>query len=190
MPVKRGRFPGRRGSCPGPRAAAALVLALAAGPGLADPGAFGPLGDLAGRCFTGTLPNGHVDTHCYRRLYGGAFIRDRHVVTGGPRAYCGETVYAPARDQEPMRFWYWASSGDVSEGSVEVRDDTLVFPETVTTGTEAVEYRTTWRLSGDGYRSLMERREDGEWSVVWDIGFAPVQGVDAGRYAEFCEDTE
>ena len=147
---------------------------------------FGPVGDLAGRCFTGTLPNGHVDVHCFRAIYGGAFIRDRHVVTGGAGPYCGQTLYAPVRDEEPIRFWYWANSGDVREGTVLIRPGALVFPETVRSETGTVDYRTTWQLAPDGYRSVLEQRRDGEWVLLWDVEFAAVE--DPGRYAALCED--
>ena len=47
-----------------------------------------PFAFLVGSCWTGTFPNGtSTDTHCFEPVYGGLFIRDRHVVRGARTPY-------------------------------------------------------------------------------------------------------
>jgi hypothetical protein len=44
-----------------------------------------PLGFMVGSCWRATFPNStNSDTHCYTAMFGGRYVRDVHVVAGGP----------------------------------------------------------------------------------------------------------
>jgi hypothetical protein len=51
---------------------------------------FQPLAPLVGSCWRATFPNStRTDTHCYTAMLGGRYVRDVHVVEGGPAPYAG-----------------------------------------------------------------------------------------------------
>lgn len=79
------------------------------------PPAFAPIASLVGHCWRGTLPDGSVDTHCFRRT--GAGVRDAHVVRrDGKAVYRGETDYV-VRDAH-LRWSYRNAGGPVKAGGV------------------------------------------------------------------------
>lgn len=123
----------------------------AAAPSVADP--LDGLAFLVGHCWRGELSPGVHDTHCFDRLYGNHFVRDRHEVTGG---YSGETLYSQSRTDEGAEYTYWASSGGVSRGTMRVVGDVLDFGDEVHRTRNGRELRiaTSWhRVREDAYEA-------------------------------------
>jgi hypothetical protein len=127
---------------------------------------FAPMAFLVGSCWVGTFPDGkQTDEHCFEWAYDGKFIRDRHVVRGGP-PYSGETFYAWDAANKHVGYWYFSSMGTVQEGYVEETKEGLVFPS-ATPGAEG-EVRSVWtRLGSDGYRVNATQRKGGAWKTLF-----------------------
>src|ERR1700754_2396321 len=89
-----------------------------------------PLAFVAGSCWRGTFPDGRqTDTHCFTPIYGGAFIRDVHVVEGAPQLYSGETLYRWDAALGGIEYDYYASDGSHSRGAARPAANGLLFPE-------------------------------------------------------------
>ena len=130
------------------------LAALAALPGAAAPpqglAAFGP---VAGRCWSGDVGQGAVDTHCFAPVYGGAHLRDSHrVIVGGRTVYSGETLYS--REGPRISFTYWNSLGGVGRGTATPVDGGIDFAMTMRgnpdEAEQAIASRWRWRQP-DGY---------------------------------------
>ena len=132
-----------------------------------------PLAFLAGSCWRGTFPDGRrTDTHCFTSLYGGAFVRDRHVVEGGPQPYSGETLYRWDAESRAIRFDYYASDGSHSGGAALPAANGLVFPEESyrTADGSPMLIRSSWSRDGDDvYVVLSEAREGEAWRRLWQM---------------------
>jgi hypothetical protein len=156
-----------------------LALALVAG---AEPaaGASGPievraelkpLQFLVGSCWTGTFPDGaKTDTHCFEPVFGGLFIRDRHVVHGAKTPYEGETIHAWDPKQKRLVFTYWASSGSISTGFAEPQaSGEIVFPEdNVSSGGRQI-IKSVWTPHADSYDVTVSEQKDGQWRELWHM---------------------
>ena len=57
------------------------------------------------------------DTHCYEPMYGGKFIRDKHVVKGKQGDYLGETTYGFDPRAKQIVYWYISSDGDIDSAA-------------------------------------------------------------------------
>ena len=128
-----------------------------------------PFAFLVGSCWTGTFPDGkRTDTHCFESVYGGHFIRDRHVVKGG-KPYEGETLYAWDATAGKVVFTYWNSDGGISTGSAEPGSGEIVFPEEhALKGGGQMKIRTVWTPKGaDAYEVHTTQFKDGEWREMW-----------------------
>ncbi len=153
-----------------------LVLSFISPASQAD---FQTLNQLAGQCWQATFPDGKkVDTHCFSQVYGGAFIKDQHVVCGSEKPYYGETWYVYDSKQETVTYHYYNSFGGVSDGSVAFKQQQLLFPdETYQQGEQSVTYRTTWSLADGQYTSAMQQQDaehvDG-WKPIWQMVFKPI----------------
>jgi hypothetical protein len=151
-----------------------LVFALAAGPQPAAPAAAAsvraelkPLAFLVGSCWTGTFPDGKAtDTHCFEPVYGGQFIRDRHVVRGGKVPYEGETIHAWDAARKTLVFTYWANDGSISTGTAEPQPSgEIVFPEEHSAG---LRMKSVWTPRGpDAYDVWAAELKDGQWKEQW-----------------------
>ena len=127
---------------------------------------------LAGSCWKGTFPDGkRTDEHCFEWIYGGQYLRDRHVVAGGPSPYGGETIYFFDASSKTVQYLYINTLGGASRGSVAVRDGALVFPEDkYSDGKQEQTYRSAWRRDGDdAYFVLTEVRSGDGWKEAWRI---------------------
>ena len=159
-------------------ASLALALALAA-PALASSEAGHPLAPfehLVGGVWIGSFPDGQqTDEHRYSWVYGKTFLRDVHVVRKDGRAiYEGETLYGWDSEAEAIFFWYWASSGGVSQGTLVPEGEIWVARERHAgrPGEEAAEMRSTLDLRGEGsYEAATARLTDGVWKELWAITF-------------------
>lgn len=138
--------------------------ALAAGP----PAHFQPMAFLAGHCWKGTFPDGRqTDEHCFEWMYGGQFLRDRHIVGSGP--YGGETLYWWDAEAKVVSYIYFNADGGVSRGNMRPRNGALEFPEERyrAEGVEQV-YRSRWRQDGgDAYLVVTERQTATGWIEAW-----------------------
>lgn len=141
-----------------------------AGAQSSDGGHFKPMAFLVGSCWKGTFPDGKsTDEHCYEWLWGGKFIRDRHVVKSSRPDYEGETVFAWDATKKQIVFWYVTNQGFYTTGTLEPRDGELVVPETVV-GDKTSEMKTVIRPSGpDAYTVRSEMKEASGWKEQWTM---------------------
>jgi hypothetical protein len=126
-----------------------------------------PFEFLLGSCWTGTFPNGtSTDTHCFEPVYGGLFVRDRHVVRGAKTPYEGESIHAWDATQKKLVFTYWASNGAVSTGTAEPQaSGEIVFPEAHSGGASI---KSVWTPRGpDAYDVWVAEMKDGQWREQW-----------------------
>jgi hypothetical protein len=150
-----------------------FALVLAAGP--AAPAQvreeLKPFQFLVGSCWTGTFPDGKAtDTHCFEPVYGGQFIRDTHVVKGGPKAYEGESIHAWDAQKKKLVYVYWANSGSISFGTSEPQaSGEIVFPlADVASSAGTVAIKSTWTARGaDSYEVSSSQLESGQWRELW-----------------------
>jgi hypothetical protein len=156
---------------------AAVALIAVAGPARAqspapspDLGNFKPMAFLVGSCWKGTFPDGKsTDEHCYEWLWGGKFIRDRHVVKSSRPDYEGETVFAWDDTKKQIVFWYFTNQGFYTTGTMEPRDEGLVVPETVV-AEKTSERKTVIRPNGpDSYTVRSEAKEPTGWKELWTM---------------------
>jgi hypothetical protein len=153
-----------------------LAAALAAAPALgaqtsAEPSNFRPLEFLIGHCWIGTFPDGkQTDEHCFEWMYGGKFVRDRHIVRGGAEAYEGESTYSWDPKAKRINFAYYNTAGEVTSGYVEETAEGIVFPQKHQTATGTMELKTVWtRPSPDSYRVWVGQKKGADWKVLWTM---------------------
>ncbi len=144
--------------------------------GAAGEGALQPLGFLVGHCWSGKFPDGKAtDTHCFESVYGGRFIRDRHVVRGERPDYSGESMYWHDGRTGKVSYIYFNSDGGVSTGMLAEQGMRLQFGDEVYTAPDGkvTKYRTVWdRKGSDGYVAITEQQKDDEWVEAWRVEFA------------------
>ena len=130
-----------------------------------------PLQLLVGSCWTGTFPGGtSTDTHCFEPVFGGAFVRDRHIVRGGKTPYEGETIYAWDAGRKQVVYTYWASDGGFSTGTMETAEGALVFPESHERDGRIVKMQNVWTITGkDSYDVVVSQWKDGRWAEMWKM---------------------
>ena len=112
-----------------------------------------------------------TDEHCFEWLYGGQYLRDRHVVTGAPKPYAGETLYYFDASSKSVQYLYINVLGGASRGSVVSREGVLEFPEDkYSDGEQEQTYRSSWTRDGDdAYFVLTEVRAGEGWKEAWRI---------------------
>jgi hypothetical protein len=157
-----------------------LMMMVAANPAPApatDP--LQPLAFLVGACWSGDFPNGAGrDTHCFEPVFGGKFVRDRHLLRGKRPDYAGETLYAWDAKQQRIAFWYWSSDGDFENGSALPAADGLDFPEHSVEGPTPITLRAHWRrLDADHYETIQERKDGDTWRSAWKVEYHRVPGA-------------
>lgn len=143
-----------------------------------------PLQYLVGQCWSAKFPNGTAtDTHCFESVYGGAFIRDRHVVRGLKGPYEGETIYAWDPKQKKLVYTYWASDGGTSSGTAEPgAEGELLFHESYSSSEQKLELKTVWtRRADDGYDVRVSQQKDGAWAEMWHLSFRRDDGAAPGE---------
>lgn len=140
---------------------------------------FNGLDQLVGQCWQATFSDGvKVDTHCFSEVYQGAFIKDQHVVCGGKEPYYGETWYVYDTDKKTITYRYYNSLGGISDGSIQFKDNQLIFPdETYQQGEKRTTYRTTWSLGEQQYQTKMSQQDTtvaGGWKPIWEMTFKAI----------------
>jgi hypothetical protein len=132
--------------------------------------AFKPMAFLVGHCWKGNFPGStNTDEHCFEWVYGGKFIRDRHVVRGGP-PYQGETIYTADPKTGSVSYWYISSDGMVVTGGMQETPDGLVFPSKYATATGDVELKAIWKpTSATTYSVTSQQRTATGWKPMWTM---------------------
>jgi hypothetical protein len=133
-----------------------------------------PMAFLAGQCWSGPFADGKsTDEHCFEWVYGGRFLRDRHIVRGGEKPYRGETLYYWDAAEQAIAYIYFNSDGGVSRGLAKAEGDALVFPsERYADGATTREFGTTWKREGeDRYVAVTRELKDGKWLEAWRVDF-------------------
>jgi hypothetical protein len=130
-----------------------------------------PLTFVVGSCWRGAFRDGRVDTHCFTPMYGGAFVRDRHVVEGGDQAYRGETLYRWDSAGERIRYDYYASDGAHSAGTAAATATGVAFEDAYRdAGGEAGDIRASWTRDGsDAYLVRARLRQGVGWRELFQI---------------------
>ena len=146
-----------------------LAVVLLAGPASAPASVraeLAPLQFLVGSCWTGTFPDGKVtDTHCFEPVFGGQFIRDRHVVRGAKEPYEGESLHAWDPRKKSLVYTYWASNGTLSTGTAQPQPSgEIVFPEDHSSGSSI---RSVWTPHADSYDVVVSEQTDDQWRELW-----------------------
>lgn len=146
-----------------------LALALVASDAPAVRAELEPFAFLVGSCWTGAFKDGSTDTHCFEPVYGGAFVRDRHVVRGAKQPYEGETIHAWDARQKRLVFTYWASDGSLTTGVAEPKPSgEIVFPQEHESAAGRRVLRSVWTPSGpDSYDVVVAEQKDGAWRELW-----------------------
>jgi hypothetical protein len=140
----------------------------------AEPTPYEPLAFLAGHCWKGTFADRpDTDEHCFEKVYGEHFLRDRHVVHGDAHAdYVGETIYFWNSAAKRLEYLYIENGGGLSRGAVATDGDALVFPdaEYIDRGKIST-YRARWTRDGaDAYVATTEfKGKDGTWTPGWSM---------------------
>jgi hypothetical protein len=154
-------------------AVALAAPASSAGAGDAPANRFEPLAFLAGSCWKGAFPDGQSsDEHCFEWVYGGRFLRDRHIVSGQRAPYQGETWYGWDPEKASIVYWYFNSLGGVSTGTAAATEEGIVFPERHASGGKVRELRNLWRRTGpDSYRTVLTEKKGDAWVELWTMEF-------------------
>jgi hypothetical protein len=156
------------------QAAGAAPVELALPPPLA---ARQPFAALVGSCWRATFPNStNTDTHCYTPMLGGLYVRDVHVVEGGPVPYSGESIYRWDPQARRVRYDYYASDGGHSSGFADPTPTGIDFPEEtyVSGGGQAMTLRTVQTNAADGYARTTSARQGDSWREMWTMRFTRV----------------
>jgi hypothetical protein len=146
--------------------------------------AYQPLAYLVGQCWRGTFPGSTVsDEHCFSWVYGGKFVRDRHVVHHGDGKPddLGESIYVWDAAAQQLEYLYIESAGGFSRGTVANEGDALVFPPTryVEQGV-AQTYRSRWQRAGeDAYDVVTEFLVKGSWTPGFTVHMQQVKAAAA-----------
>lgn len=141
----------------------ALILAMQAASAAPPPtlaAALQPLAFMVGSCWRATFPNSaNTDTHCYTAMLGGRYVRDAHVVGGGP-PYAGEAIYRWDPRARRIRYDYYASDGGHSSGMAVPIATGLDFPEDEYVGPDgaAMTLRTVQTGDAAGYTRVSSIR--------------------------------
>jgi hypothetical protein len=128
---------------------------------------FRPLEFLVGHCWIGTFPDGkQIDEHCFEWMYDKKFIRDRHIVRGGPSIYEGQSIYSWDAKAKRVVFSYYNNVGQVMTGHAEETSEGIVFPQK--NGDD--ELKTIWtRPSPDSYHVWVGQKTGDTWKVLWTM---------------------
>lgn len=134
-----------------------------------------PLAFLVGSCWRASFPGGQAtDTHCYTAMLGGRYIRDVHVVAGGPPGYGGESIYRWDPQTRSIRYDYYASDGGHSSGSAVPTGAGIDFPDDHYVGGDgaAMTLRTVQTGGAAGYTRVSSARQpDGSWREMFSLRF-------------------
>lgn len=122
-----------------------------------------PLAFLVGSCWRAAVPDTQAtDTHCFTRMLGGHFVRDRHRLDGV--AYAGETVYHWDAGARQIRFDYYQSQGLTISGTASSAPNGLAFALGLPSADRMIEFRAIWARDGSDAYVVSQEARDGE---IW-----------------------
>jgi hypothetical protein len=161
-------------------AAWALIACDARAASDASASGYQPLAFLIGHCWKGTFPDSHVtDEHCFSWVYGGKFVRDRHVLRpgAGKSDALGESIYLWDATAKELQYLYIESAGGFSRGTVSADGDALIFPPTpYQENGESRIYRSRWQRSGEhAYDVITEFQVKGVWTPGFTLHMQQVK---------------
>ena len=141
---------------------------------------FKPLEYLVGHCWRARFKNGQQDVQCYRALYGGKLLQSTHVVEGSQPRYEGMSVFSWDAARKRVRYHYFTSTGAVSEGWFEKKDDGYVIPERhVSPDGTVVELESLYKAEGkDGYRVITREKTKDGWVERRNMHYKQVERRD------------
>ena len=163
---------------------AALAAQASATPPSVRVAELSPFAALVGSCWRATFPNStRTDTHCYTAMLGGRYIRDVHVVEGGPAPYSGESIYRWDPRVRRVRYEYYASDGGYSGGFADPTPTGIDFPEESYVGGDGqtMVLRTVQTGSGESYARTTSARQSEGWREMWTMRFTRVGPAPAPR---------
>jgi hypothetical protein len=165
-----------------------VLFAFASSRAAEAPPAFGWLGELAGACWAGELPDGKgTHTQCYttqfgRFLRGTATLDVRDAEGSVRRAFEGDSVYA-ADGASGGRFVYyiWASDGSHSRNEAEyLAGNELSFPVLSRSEPGTVVYRSVWRrIDAEHFEVRRERPDGAGWRTEFKVDYRRVEAAAA-----------
>ena len=128
---------------------------------------------VAGNCWKGAFADGKTtDEHCFEWMYGGKFLRDRHVVHNPSRPdYIGETFYYWDPEAKQIQFVYLENLGGISRGTAEPTVDGIVFPPARYADDKgAMTYRVKWtRIDSTAYEAHSEVQAKDGWVTMFKV---------------------
>jgi hypothetical protein len=145
---------------------AGAFAALACVGASADTNPLAPMSFFQG-CWRGVFAGSATvtDERCLEPMLGGAYIRDTHVVHGGPQPYAGEAVYGYDPQAHRIAVTYYAQDG-IERGFADPAGQGLSFPQTDFVGADGsvVTLRARWTPDGpDRFIAVAEFFEHGRW---------------------------
>lgn len=160
----------------------ALFAACAAQAEEAPASRFAPLEYLGGHCWKASFENGQTDEQCYDWLYGGKFLRSKHVVNSDP-PYEGTTIFSWDSKESRIRFHYFTSTGAVSEGYLEPDGEGIRIPEThVGEDGKTTEMETSYQQYGEVEYRVVSREKTAEgWKEMWALSYRRVDAPESTK---------
>jgi len=118
-------------------------------------------------CWRGAFANSTTvtDVRCLAPMFGGAYVRDTHVIHGAPQPYGGEAIYAYDPQARRIAVTYYAIDG-VERGFADPAGPGLSFPQADFVGADGsvTTLRATWTPDGpDKFVATAEFLENGRW---------------------------
>jgi uncharacterized protein YndB with AHSA1/START domain len=120
--------------------------------------------------FKGSTPEKPVaDVMRFERALNGQAVKIAHSVNDG--AYGGESFVLPAKDGAGLRFWYFTTSGFLTEGTGEIADGKWTSVEKVSGAASGItEVLSTTEILPDGRLHIKARyRRNGAWEDGHEI---------------------
>ena len=144
----------------------AAVFAMCGVNANADTNPLAPMDFFKG-CWHGTFARSTTvtDERCLAPMLGGAYIRDTHVVQGGPAPYAGEAIYGYDPHAHRIVVTYYAQDG-IERGFADVAGQGLSFPQSDFVGDDGAitTLRASWAPDGpDRFIAVAEFLENGRW---------------------------
>ena len=127
---------------------------------------FEPIAFLVGHCWEADFPGGKMrDVQCFDPLFDGKLVSNWHAVEGSDPLYQGRSVFSWDDANKRVRYHYFTSTGAVSEGWFEKKDDGYVIPERhVSPDGSVIELESLYRAEGkDAYRVVTREKTQDGW---------------------------
>jgi hypothetical protein len=134
--------------------------------------AFAPMSFLAGSCWKGAFKDrpSVTDEHCFEWVYGGKFLQDKHVVRGDSLPYEGQTMFAWNSQAKRVVYWYIALPGFYSTGTVDAKDQRIMFIDDLHEAAGRRDLRSVWvRTGAETFSVRTEDHTGGTVKELWSM---------------------